>query len=75
MAEPTAADPWTATLAWTPDQNGGAVSVMPSRVMLTAVWGALDAGEYPDIVANEYGLDHHTVHVLNILRRDLRGAP
>lgn len=74
MTAPTARDPWTVTLAWTPDQNHGAVAVFPSRSPLFAVLGALTAGDTPAGVAAEFGLTEQEATVLSYLVDDLRGV-
>jgi uncharacterized protein (DUF433 family) len=74
-AEPTAASPWTVTLAWTPDQNVGAVSAMPGRAPVWAVVGSLRAGEDAETVAAEYGLTPEEVEVLRHLADDLAPNP
>lgn len=70
VGEPTAAVPWLVTLCWTPAQNHGRVSVWPGRAPVWSVWGLLAAGEDPDRVAAEHGLDLREVRVLDVLRRD-----
>lgn len=72
---PTASAPWTVTLAWTPAQNGGAVSVMPSRAPVYAVLGLLRAGEAPATVAAEFGITVEEVEVLRHLAEDLEDQP
>lgn len=67
--DPTASNPWTVTLCWTPEQNCGQVAVFPSRAPLSAVWGLLTAGEPPEVAAAEHGLTVQQVRVLDELRR------
>jgi uncharacterized protein (DUF433 family) len=69
-AYPTARDPWTVTLCWTPDQNSGRVSVHPNRHPVTAVWGLLTAGETPETVSEEHACTPVEVRVLDVLRQD-----
>lgn len=64
MNPPTAADPWTVTIGWTPDQNFGRPCVMPSRAPLFAILGLMAAGEQPDVIAAEHDLTAEAVHVL-----------
>lgn len=73
MPDPTAAAPWTVTLAWTPDQNFGAVSTLTGRAPLHAVMGLLNAGETVAVVAAEHGLSGEEVAVLDRLRQELGG--
>lgn len=70
MPDPTASAPWTVTLAWTPDQNFGAVSALNGRVALHAIFGLLYAGESHESVAAEYGLSGEEVAVLDQLRHE-----
>jgi uncharacterized protein (DUF433 family) len=69
--EPSARHPWTVTLAWTPDQNWGRVSVMPHRAPVSAVAGLLRAGETHDVVAEEHQIEPREVAVLARLVDDL----
>lgn len=73
-SEPTAADPWTATLIldWTPDQNYSRVSVMPQRSPVHAIWGQLTAGEELDAVAVDYQISVSEARVLEQLRLEVR---
>lgn len=64
MTDPTAAQPLTVTLCWTPDQNHGRVDVYPTRAPLESVLGLLYAGESHDDIALEYGLTREQVQVL-----------
>lgn len=75
MPDPSAAAPWTVTLAWTPDQNGGAVATYPGRAPLHAVMGLLRAGEPVDAVAAEHGLSGEEVAVLDRLRHEIGDEP
>lgn len=68
---PTASAPWTVTLAWTPDQNFGRVSVMPRRAPVFAILGLLRAGEPAATVATEHGVTVQEVEVLRHLADDL----
>lgn len=70
MSDPTAAAPWTATLAYTPGQNGGAVSMLDGRVSLPAVMGLLAAGEPPEVVAAEYNCTVEAARVIAQLLED-----
>lgn len=70
VSEPSAAAPWTVTLAWTPDQNFGAVSAVNGRVALHAIFGLLHAGEAHEAVAAEFGLSGEEVAVLDRLRQE-----
>lgn len=70
----TAARPWMVTLCWTWDQNGGAVSVHPSRSPVHAVLGRLRAGEARDEVAQDFGLAVEAVEVLARLADELADA-
>lgn len=71
MIDPTPAAPWTVTLAWTPGQNGGRVSVMPNRAPVFAVVGLMTAGESTDQVAAEHRITEMQAYVLWRLRCDL----
>jgi uncharacterized protein (DUF433 family) len=64
MAEPTAAAPWTVTLAWAPDQNFGRVSTLNHRVPLFAIVAAIRAGDLLDEIADDYDLTTEQVEVL-----------
>lgn len=66
-ADPSASEPWTVTLAWTPDQNLGRVSVMPSRAPVFAIIGLLQAGETHEAIAYDHGLTVEQVRVLAML--------
>lgn len=70
-ADPTARNPWTVTLCWTPDQNFGAVSVHPGRSPVTAIIGRVRAGEPLTDVADDYGVSVPEVQVLMRLADDL----
>lgn len=70
--EPTSVDPWTVTLAWTPHQNFGRVSVLPSRSPVFAVFGQLTAGDPPDEVADDYGIPPVAARVLDKLRGEVQ---
>lgn len=70
--EPTAADPWTVTLCWTPRQNYGQVSIWPGRGPVSAVWGLLTAGEDAATVAGEHHATPVEVQVLEQLRMESR---
>lgn len=72
MSDPTARDPHTVTLSWTPDQNGGRVSCLNGRAPVTAVLGLLWAGEEPGRVAEEFGLSAEEVGVLDVLAEEVR---
>lgn len=71
MSAPTARDPHTITLCWTPDQNFGRVSCLNGRAPLSAVLGLLWAGETRETVAAEYGLTAKEVEVLAVLADEL----
>lgn len=71
MTAPTARDPWTLTLCWTPDQNFGAVAIYPGRAPATALVGLLRAGTPVDEVAAEFGISVGAVEVLSRLVDDL----
>lgn len=73
MTPPTAASPWTVTLAWTPNQNLGAVSVLNGRAPVFAILGLLQAGETPEIVADEFGITLEQIEVLRRLADEARG--
>lgn len=75
MPDSTAAAPWTVTLAWTPDQNFGAVATLTGRAPLHAVLGLLHAGETAAVVAAEHGLSREEVAVLDRLRREFTDEP
>jgi uncharacterized protein (DUF433 family) len=64
MADPTAAEPWTVTLAWTPDQNFGRVATLDRRIPLFAIIGAIRAGDLLDEIADDYDLTTEQVEVL-----------
>jgi uncharacterized protein (DUF433 family) len=64
VTEPTAADPWTVTLAWTPDQNHGYVSTLNGRAPIESVVGLIRGGEPLDRIAGEYGLTVEQVSVI-----------
>lgn len=68
--DPTAANPWTVTLAWTPDQNHGAVSIMPRRVPVYAVLGLIRAGEPHDEIAADFDLTLEEVAVIERLAEE-----
>lgn len=70
MSEPTAAEPWTVTIGWTPDQNGGRPCVMPRRVPLHAIVGLIHAGEDTQAVADEFDLTVEQVGMIEILMVD-----
>lgn len=71
MFEPTARNPWTVTLCWTPEQNHGAVSVWPGRSPVHAIVAMASAGTPVVEVAAEYGVSVATVRVLCALAVDL----
>lgn len=71
MVEPTATNPHTITLCWTPEQNFGQVSVYPTRAPVYAVLGLLRAGEAPETVAHEHGLSVDEVRLLGRLADEL----
>lgn len=71
-AEPTAVSPWTVTLAWTPGQNFGRVSVMPRRSPVFAILGRVRAGEPVSEVADDYDVTVEEVQVLRHLADDIR---
>lgn len=71
-ATPTAREPWTVRLCWTPEQNHGVVSVHgPSRAPITAVAALIRAGEPAEDVAAEFDLLVEEVQVLEHLIADL----
>lgn len=72
MNPPTAAEPWTVTLAWTPDQNNGRVSIMPRRTPLMAIIDLIGASETRTAVAAEYDLTVTEVAVLDQLYEEFR---
>lgn len=74
MTQPTAADPWLLTLAWTPDQNWGAVSLLPSRTPVWVVIEQLLAGTTRGALATEYDLTDEAITVLANLAADLDAA-
>lgn len=73
MTSPTAHDPYTVTLCWSPDQNYGRVSTQMHRVPVHAIVGLLRAGETVEAVADEFLLPKATVHLLQLLADDLNG--
>jgi crossover junction endodeoxyribonuclease RusA len=64
VTDPTAAQPWTVTLAWTPDQNSGRVSTLDRRVPLFAIARAVRAGDALDEIADDYDLTVQQVWVI-----------
>lgn len=68
---PSARNPWTVTLCWTPTQNHGAVSTLTARAPVTAIVGLLHAGVSIPQVAAEFGIPEQAVHVLHHLIDDL----
>ena len=64
MPEPTAAEPWTVTLAWSPEQNAGRVSTLDRRIPLFAIVSAIRAGDVLDEIADDYDLTTEQVEVL-----------
>ena len=74
MSTPTARNPHTITLCWTPDQNGGRVSTYPGRAPLYAVLGLVWAGEHHDEIATDHGLSRTELAVLVALATELRPA-
>jgi uncharacterized protein (DUF433 family) len=67
MSEPTAAEPWTVTIGYSPDQNGGRPCVMPRRVPIHAIVGLIRGGEDTQAVADEFGLTVEQVGMIEIL--------
>lgn len=63
--------PLTVTLAWTPDQNFGAVSTLNGRAPIAAVVGQLRAGDPAAEVAEEFGITETEVVLLARLAADL----
>lgn len=71
LSSPTAARPWTAALAWAPDQNAGLVSMLHGRIPVTALVGQALAGDDPAAVAADFDVPETTVRLLLQLRDDL----
>jgi uncharacterized protein (DUF433 family) len=61
---PTAADPYTVTLSWSPDQNFGRVSTYEKRVPLFAIVRAIRSGETLDEIADDYDLPVQHISVI-----------
>lgn len=74
MPEPTAANPHTITLCWSPEQNFGQVSLLSTRAPAPVVLGALRAGDTPETVAAEYGLSVDEVRLLQRFAEELVGT-
>lgn len=74
MSAPTARDPWTVTLAWTPGQNSGRVSILDGRSPVSAIIGQVQAAVPVAEVAAEYGCTVQDVAVLLRLVDELRDA-
>lgn len=64
MTDPTAAEPYTIALAWSPDQNFGYVSTLNGRVPIASVVGLIRVKEPLEVVADEYGLTVEQVTVI-----------
>lgn len=64
VPEPTAADPWTVTLAWTPDQSHGYVSTLEGRVPIASIVGLIRVKETHAQIAAEYGLPIEQVQLI-----------
>lgn len=75
MTDPTARDPHTVTICWTPDQNFGRVSCLDGRAPVSAVLGRLWAGEDHDEVGTDCGLSRAEVSVLAALGDEFGGPP
>lgn len=71
MTEPTAREPFTVTLAWTPDQNFGRVSTLNRRVPLFAIARAVRAGDSLEEIADDYGLTVEQVTVIARLAEEV----
>lgn len=68
----TASEPYTVTLSWSPDQNGGRVSVLNGRAPVWALVARLRAGDPVEGVAADFGV---TVQQLEVLCRLAQDAP
>lgn len=73
MTAPTAREPWTVTLCWTPTQNYGQVSLLDGRAPVAAVIGLLRAGTTIADIAAEFGCPVEAVEVLAQLDDESNG--